>query len=74
MGFHEYILSAILLLIVAQAFTFISKIMKNSLQNFHSYIEIFDFQINVFILESFCPLFPSISSQVLRDPFITKSW
>lgn len=55
MGFHEYILSAILLLIVAQAFTFISKIMKNSLQNFHSYIKIFDFQINVFILESFCP-------------------
>lgn len=76
MGFHEHTLFATLLLIVVWVFTFISKIMENSLQNYQDpCIELFHFQIDVFMPGYFCLFFPPFYlQQVLRDSFISKSW
>lgn len=73
MRFHEHRLSATPLPIVAQAFLLIAKMVKNSLQNCHASIEVFESQINIVILGYFCLPPPFISSQVMKDPFITKS-
>lgn len=59
MGFHEHILSTTTLLIVVQAFIFISKIMEKSLQNCQDLcLKAFDFQSDMFIPVSFCPFLP----------------
>lgn len=68
MVFHEHIFSAPLLLIVVQVFIAISKIMKNSLQNCHPYIETFDFQISVYLYQDLCGFFPLYLSQVSEGP------